>query len=158
MRLFFVGLFLTVFFLISTRAQATALGENIAAVSAQSKAAISPNNLKISAKISSLGAAYSTREVFDGMRTEIEFVDANGVVFAVRWSGQGMPNLSQAFGKYYDDFRTAVLSRVAPRNRKSAFIETSELAFSNYSNGSTMFGFVYLIKHLPAGLAPEDLK
>ncbi len=148
------------FVLVGHVAQAAALGENIASVSAQAKATVSANNntMKVSAKTSSLGASYSTREIFDGVRTVTEYVNAEGVVFAVRWKGLGLPDLSEIFGKYYEDFRTEVRSKWGPKNRRSASIQTADLVYSNYSHGSSMSGFAYLVKLLPAGIAPGDLK
>ncbi|QDK37458.1 DUF2844 domain-containing protein [Bdellovibrio sp. NC01] len=143
-----------------TNAQAAALGENISSNSSlQAKvSAQSTSNMKTSSKTSSLGASYTVREITEDVRVIKEYVNSSGVVFAVSWSGTGLPDLAATFGSYYAAYKEKVAAKTPNRNRRIATVETADLVFSNMTVGASMKGMAYISKLLPAGLAPEDLQ
>lgn len=138
--------------------QAGVLGVKINNSSVQSKAQVDPTSIKTSAKTSSLGAAYSVREIDNGIRIVKEFVDSEGVVFAISWEGLGRPDFSEIFGDYYDDFVNESKAQFKSRNRKSMNVQASRIVVTNSGHGSDMRGLAYLPAFLPSGVAPEDLK
>ncbi|HEX7674020.1 MAG TPA: DUF2844 domain-containing protein [Bdellovibrio sp.] len=146
---------------VAISAGATGLGRKINDVTVQSKAeASSSQKMKITAKTSSLGAAYSVREITTSARTVREFVNADGVVFAVAWVGEGRPDFTDVFGDYYSKYKTALAqSRLTqPRVRNHLAINTSDIVVKNSAMGSMMKGFAYIPNLLPSGVAAEDLK
>lgn len=140
-------------------AQAAGLGDSVATVSSYAKVTASNDNLKISAKTSSLGATYSVRETTDDLRKLKEFVTGDGVIFAISWEGVGAPNFSEIFGKYYDDFKKERDSSLRQRkNRKALSLKTSDIVVNSFGQGAFMSGSAYVTSLFPPGLAPEDLK
>jgi len=142
----------------SSIAHAAALGEKIAEVAVQAKTTTTAlSNVKISAKTSSLGASYSVRETVSTLRTLKEYVTADGLTFAISWSGVSAPDFSEIFGKYYSDFKQVRDSRKV-RSRKVLELKTSDLVVNSISTGSEMTGIAYVPSLFPAGLVAEDLK
>lgn len=143
-----------------TNAQAAALGENISSNSSlQAKvSAQSTSNMKTSTKTSSLGASYTVREMNDGVRTIQEYVDASGVVFAIRWEGNGLPKFSNIFGQYYSKYKAALSAKSGARNLRFATFTAGDMIYSNFSFNGVMKGVAYVPKLFPSGLAIEDIQ
>lgn len=156
------GLFLSAAVILNSfSANATGLGQKINDATVQSKAEVSTSQkMKITAKTSSLGSAYSVREITNTARVMREFVDSEGVVFAVAWKGEGRPDFTVIFGDYYSQYKSALMASrwMQPRNRNRLFINTSDIVVKNTAMGSMMSGFAYIPNLLPAGVAIEDLK
>jgi len=141
-------------------AQATALGEKVPEVSAQQVKSQTNSNLKISQKVSSLGVSYSVQETEQEGQLMKEFVNSDGVVFAVSWKGLGPPDFSDILGKYYKDFQAQSQSNslLQAHSRNRMNIKTTDIVVRNSAHGSSMRGLAYVPALLPAGVAVEELK
>ena len=152
---FFLSAFL---FLTCLSAGATGLGQKINDATVQSKSqAVVSQKMKITAKTSSLGAAYSVREIANDARVMREFVDSEGTAFAVAWKGEGRPDFTEVFGDYYSKYKQAMQTTLR-RDRNHLAVNSSDIVVKNSAMGTRMKGFAYIPSLLPPGVAAEDLK
>jgi hypothetical protein len=147
-------------------AHATPLGERspvegsvlISSTATASKSLSQNPSVRIMAKTSSLGSTYSVKTVTSDVRTMKEYLNSDGVVFAVSWSGLGAPNFAEIFGSYYTEYQAQVKARLHGRSRNRLQLEGASLVVSNVGHGSSMMGLAYVSSLLPPGVAPEDLQ
>src|SRR5580692_6853782 len=86
---------------------AAALGEPEASV--QTDGAVFRGSIKTTAH-----ASYRLHEIQLPSGTSLrEFAGSDGKVFAVAWNGPNVPNLRQAFGRYFDTYVTAAKAKHA---------------------------------------------
>ncbi len=88
-----------------------------------------------------------------------EYLNADGKVFAVAWSGPAMPNLQQLFGDYFTNFKEAASSAVATsRGRGPLSIQTGELVVQSGGMMRALHGIAYLKDSLPSGFSVENIQ
>lgn len=100
-----------------------------------------------------------------------EFVNNDGVVFAVTWRGPGRPDLRQLLGGAFDTFQatvagpdsnTAVASNGAVahhgRLRRGLVFEQRNLVVHSAGHPGAFFGFACLPQQTPAGFSPDALQ
>ena len=85
-----------------------------------------------------------------------EYVDLNGKVFAVAWSGGSRPNLRDVMGAHYDRYIAA--TRGQRRARGPVRVELPGMVVLMGGYLRTFWGQVYLTDQLPAGVTAEDLR
>jgi hypothetical protein len=85
-----------------------------------------------------------------------EFVGSDGKVFAVAWNGPNIPNLRQAFGRYFDTYVTA------PRAKHSGHthleIKQSDLVVQSNGHMRAFVGRAYLPQAVPNGVDIGELR
>ncbi len=123
-----------------------------------SKSLATNPSVRVMAKTSSLGSTYSVKTVTSDVRMMKEYLNSDGVVFAVSWSGLGAPNFAEIFGSYYAEYQAQVKARIHGRSRNRLHLEGASLVVSNIGHGSSMMGLAYVPSLLPPGVAPEDLQ
>jgi hypothetical protein len=84
-----------------------------------------------------------------------EYVGANGVVFAVAWNGPTMPNLRQAFGRYFDAYAAAAAS--AHSGHSQLRVTRSDLVVQSSGHMRAFAGHAYLPRAIPAGVDIGEL-
>ena len=142
-----------------TFAQATPLGQRTSASGAVNKSVTVPGQkIQLKAMTSSLGSSYSVKTVTDEARTMKEFINSDGVVFAVSWDGYGRPDFAEIFGTYYADYQMQLKTRNRAIGRNVVATGDSQFVITNISRGPVMMGLAYVPGLLPAGVAAEDLK
>lgn len=101
---------------------------------------------------------YSVRELVSDMHTVKEFIGKDGVVFAVSWQGNILPDLQTLLGVYYDQFE--VIDEARPRmiTRRPVTIRTDQVVVVKAGRMRDIHGFAYLPSRLPAGVQLEELK
>lgn len=100
-----------------------------------------------------------------------EYMNADGVIFAVAWRGPGRPDLRQLLGGAFDAFQAKVtapdegavtLSDGAvvhhARLRRPLVVEQSNLVVHSAGHPGAFFGFAYLPQQIPAGFSPDALR
>jgi len=93
----------------------------------------------------------------NGMRLR-EFLDRNGLVFAVVWSGPAMPDLQKLLGASYQTYTTAVAAANHPGLKRPLRIATSDLVVESEGHMRAYTGRAYLPALIPAGTSPADLR
>lgn len=83
-----------------------------------------------------------------------EFVNADGIVFAVAWSGRSVPNLSQTLGTY---FTTYVTEAKTNTSRHHFAVRHADFIAESTGHMRHFVGRAYLPQAVPAGVSLEDL-
>lgn len=102
-------------------------------------------------------AAYSVHDLLASTGTLVhEYLSADGVVFAVTWSGPFKPDLQQVLGRYFEDFRQA--PRTAEANsRRARRVEHGELIVQSGGRPRAFFGRAWVPRLVPAGVSVDEL-
>ncbi len=93
----------------------------------------------------------------NGMRLR-EFLDRNGLVFAVAWSGPAMPDLQKLLGASYKTYATAIAAENHPVLKRSLRISTSDLVVESDGHMRAFSGRAYLPALIPAGTSAAELR
>lgn len=103
---------------------------------------------------------YSIETITVAGMTVNEYVSTNGVVFAVTWSGVGMPDLSLLFGSYFEEYQEGVkaLQNQKPRMRGPMALKTSHLIVERVGHTRGMWGRAFVPALLPATVSPQDIQ
>ncbi|HVC01887.1 MAG TPA: DUF2844 domain-containing protein [Steroidobacteraceae bacterium] len=84
-----------------------------------------------------------------------EYATRAGMVFAVTWSGRGMPDLSVLLGGYYADYLRAANRHAS---RKIVSIATAGLVLHIVKLPRGFLGAAYVPALIPAGTSPQDIR
>lgn len=127
-------------------------------------ASVEPDRASMKGQLRSRsGAGYSVEEITGASGTVVrEYVSPAGVVFAVSWYGPSMPNLQQAFGGYFTQFKAAVQARRAQqpalRGHNRLEIHTPSLVVHAMGHMRQFFGVAYLPALMPTNVSVSDLR
>ena len=80
-----------------------------------------------------------------------EYMDGDGVVFAVSWQGPSRPDLRQLLGASFDAFQTAVTPTRPGRLRRPLLVQQGDLVVHSAGHPGAFRGYAYLPQRLPAG-------
>ena len=83
------------------------------------------------------------------------YVDGNGKIFAVSWSGGWRPNLRDIMGVYYDKFIAATRGKRIARGVARIVLPGMVVVMGGHQRA--LFGHVYLTDLLPAGFSSGDV-
>jgi Protein of unknown function (DUF2844) len=84
-----------------------------------------------------------------------EFVGPDGNVFAVAWKGPFIPDLRQAFGRYFDAFLAAPRSKLT--DHKHLQVQQGDLVVQSSGHTLAFSGRAYLASAIPSGVNLGDL-
>jgi hypothetical protein len=102
---------------------------------------------------------YRIREISTaaGMRVR-EYADADGVIFAVTWSGPALPDLRQLLGSYYGEYTAALLER-KPRGIHRAVVVAGQSVNVELAGHMRAYsGRAYLPARIPAGVPIQEVR
>jgi hypothetical protein len=86
-----------------------------------------------------------------------EYVDANGTVFAVSWSGPFLPDLKEILDSHFDAM-AAHAGKAAKAGRSQLELRRSDLVIVWGGHMGAFEGRAWLPPKLPAGFSPSDIK
>ena len=87
-----------------------------------------------------------------------EYVNTQGVVFAVRWSGPVLPNFQALFGNHFSALQTeAERSRAARKRGAPLSMESDTLVMVSRGKMGHFTGYAYVPSLVPAGVNVDDL-
>jgi len=86
-----------------------------------------------------------------------EYVDAQGTVFAVSWSGPFLPDLKEILGSHFDTM-VAQAAKERRRGRSPLMLKQSDLVVVSGGHMGAFQGHAWLPSMLPAGFKPGDIK
>lgn len=87
-----------------------------------------------------------------------ELLDANGLVFAVTWSGPAPPDLAQLLGSYEAQFTAALASLTAPGRQRAVHIAMTDLVVDSAGHLRSYAGRAYLPGRVPPGVAATAIR
>jgi hypothetical protein len=122
----------------------------------------SPANLgpHVMASQSKPGASAVYTEVqkdLDSGTTVHEYLDANGVVFAVSWSGPVLPDLKEILGPHFAAM-AAQGARQGPGQRSHLSVRRPEVVIASEGHMGAFQGRAWLPARLPAGFDPHNIE
>ena len=86
-----------------------------------------------------------------------EYVDAQGTVFAVSWSGPFLPDLKEILGSHFDTL-VAQAGNARRGGRSPLMLKQSDLVVVSGGHMGAFQGRAWLPAKLPAGFKPGDIK
>ena len=88
-----------------------------------------------------------------------EFVNAQGLVYAVAWSTRLKPDFSYLLGTYANDFNAGVAaSASSPGLKRSAAVERGDLVVQSAGRLGAFVGKAWLKSQMPAGQGPDAIR
>jgi hypothetical protein len=86
-----------------------------------------------------------------------EYVNRDGVVFAVSWTGPVLPDLQRLLGTHYVEYTTALAALNHPGLHRSLRVALPELIVESGGHLRAYAGRAYLPALVPAGVPAADL-
>ena len=105
-------------------------------------------------------ARFTVHEISYGATKVREYVNANGIVFAIAWNGLSHPDLSTLLGTYSDSYNKAIRS-LPSRRKGSRFsrIKTADhLVVERGGHMRNVRGRAYDMTLFPAGVSLSDIQ
>jgi hypothetical protein len=93
----------------------------------------------------------------NGLRVR-EFVNRDGLVFAVAWSGPTEPDLQQLLGVHFAPYHQARMAQTPPGLHRALRLALPDLVIESGGHMRAYRGRAYLPMRLPAGTSTADLK
>jgi Protein of unknown function (DUF2844) len=89
-----------------------------------------------------------------------EYVSSDGVVFAVVWTGTGVPDLQLLLGEYFEEYRQGVNAARShrPKIRKPFQLKSERLVVERGGHSRSLWGRAFLPAALPPGVTAEDIQ
>lgn len=131
------------------------------AVLGQAKASVETDRAAMGGQVQSkLALGYSVETITVAGMTVKEYVSSDGTVFAVAWSGTGVPNLRLLLGAYFDEYLDALteLQHKKPRLRRPLMLETANLVVERSGHMRNMWGRIFIPSRVPAMVSPKDIQ
>jgi hypothetical protein len=101
---------------------------------------------------------YSVQEMASDASTVREYVNADGMVFAVAWNGMTHPNLTSLLGSYADDYGTAKRQQPRRHGQKRSKVQGEQVVVETWGHMRDLRGRAYLPSLLPEGVAVNEIK
>jgi hypothetical protein len=107
---------------------------------------------------SSTASGYVVHELNGPGQTIREYANANGIVFAVAWSGAVAPDLSQLLGSYFGAYSSAIQSLSQPGLQRSLNLQLPGLTVETGGHLRAYRGRAFVPDQLPSGMSPADIQ
>jgi uncharacterized protein DUF2844 len=102
---------------------------------------------------------YDVQEIAPTAGTRVrEYLNRNGIVFAVSWTGPVAPDLQRLLGTHFKEYTTALAALNHPGSHRSVRVVTPELVVESGGHLRAYFGRAYLTALIPAGVPAADLR
>ena len=86
-----------------------------------------------------------------------EFLNQDGIVFAVSWSGPVLPDLQRLLGAHYAEYAAALAALSHPGLRRSVRVASSGLIVESGGHLRAYTGRAYLPALVPGGVSAAEL-
>jgi hypothetical protein len=109
--------------------------------------------------ISEIGQQFNVQDITveTGVRVR-EFMNRDGAVFAVSWTGPVLPDLQQLMGAYYSTYTTALAALNHPGLHRSVRVALPNLVVESSGHLRAYAGRAYLPALIPVGVSVADLR
>lgn len=135
-----------------TPAAQAALGERADSLRSDQKSLFAK---RMNGSVSSL---FSVQELQTDSSHIKEYVDGNGIIFALTWSGLDHPDLAVLLGSYFSDYHSK--EQVTPRRHgvRHQRIEAANLVVQKWGHMRKLEGRAYDPKLIPAGVSLDEIQ
>jgi hypothetical protein len=124
---------------------------------------VSPGSVPAARRLAAASAPrsnlYTVHETLLETGTSVlEYANATGVVFAVRWRGPVLPDLSTLLGKHFDTFKTETdQARALGKRGSPATVARNTLVLRSSGRMRNFFGYAYAPELIPSGVNIKDV-
>ncbi len=125
-----------------------ALGVPLSAASADGSVALEARSLRAGAPAAGLSS--TTVRTLAGV-TVHEYAGADGVVFALAWSGPTVPDLQQLYGSYFPGYAAARGARASAGYRAPVRVRSAQLVAHAWGHMRDYAGSAYVPALVPPG-------
>lgn len=101
---------------------------------------------------------YTVYESTEGTTNIKEYVNSDGVVFAITWRGGKHPLSADWLGRYYDEYKSQMQTTVKSAGRKPVSIDTPLLQIKHGGHMRDLNGKAFLPSAAPYGINEDDLQ
>lgn len=102
--------------------------------------------------------AYSVRtSALPSGTTVREYVGADGIVFAVSWSGPFIPDLKDLLGDHFAALTTES-ERLPSAGRSQVIVSNPDVHIESAGHMRAFLGRAWVTSKLPAGVTPSDIQ
>lgn len=126
-----------------------ALGVPLSAASADGSVALEARSLRAGAPAAGLSS--TTVRTLAGV-TVHEYAGADGVVFALAWSGPTVPDLQQLYGSYFPGYAAARGARASAGYRAPVRVRSAQLVAHAWGHMRDYAGSAYVPALVPPGV------
>lgn len=111
-------------------------------------------------RTSAPGSSYSIETITTPGLVIREYVNADGMVFAVSWRGVAVPDLSVLLGGYFEEYENARLKslRQEPKVRGPLAVMTADLIVESGGHMRDLWGRAVLRPLLPRSVTLQDIQ
>jgi hypothetical protein len=136
------------------------IGTNALAALGEQATTIIADSGKLSAKQKNANvfSSYSVQELTSDANTIKEFVDHNGIIFAISWRGIDNPDLSIILGSYYAGYKADEAAKPKVNGRHEFEIKRENLVVQKWGNMRSLRGRAYDPSLIPAGVSVNELQ
>ena len=126
----------------------------------QRAASVEADRVHLSARMASTAATTHTVQTLTLANGGIvrEYLDPDGVVFAVSWRSPGRPDLRQLLGAKFETLQADAVHLGTPRTRRPLAVNRSGLIIHSGGHPGAFWGLGYLPQRIPAGFTASDLQ
>ncbi|MHB1239429.1 MAG: DUF2844 domain-containing protein [Gammaproteobacteria bacterium] len=103
------------------------------------------------------GAQVQDQFIVTATGVAVHEFSAGGIIFAIRWSGTTMPDLSRLLGGFFPQYRAAVKARRLGRRRSPTNLHRSQLVVHSGGHMRDYYGSAYVPDLVPAGIDLQSL-
>ena len=106
------------------------------------------------------GTGYSIETITVAGIQVKEYISPAGVVFAVVWTGTGVPDLQLLLGEYFEEYRNGVNAarKHRPKIRKPFQLKSERLVVERGGHSRSLWGRAFLPAALPPGVTAEEIR
>ena len=152
-KLIFIRPFIfAVIFIVSAPVAFAGLGDPAESVHLDKK------NLSSKLVNSDIYPAYSTQNLESDSSTIKEYINKDGIIFAITWQGLDHPDLSVLLGSHYENYKTLVKLEPPQAGRRHHSVKRENLVVQKWGNMRNLRGRAYDPLLLPPGVALDEIK
>jgi hypothetical protein len=128
------------------------LSPNAQAVLGEKETSIEQDRTKVhsAARVRTQSPHYTSHVLAGSLVTVTEFVNSDGVVFAVSWHGIIKPDLQSLLGSFYEEFHALDAARARTPSRHPTQINTSKAVVLRSGHMRDIRGTAYIPSLVPA--------
>ena len=129
-----------------------ALGDRVEAVSSDEKA------LSAKRMNADVFKKYSTQDLESDSTKIKEYIDNNGVVFAVTWNGLDHPDLSVVLGSYFKSYQAEEKKHARKHGERHQKVSAETVVVQKWGKMRNFKGRAYDPSLIPAGVTLDEIK
>lgn len=114
--------------------------------------------LQAAARSLTTRGGFTVHELATGGTTVREYVSADGLVFAVAWSGLSQPALEPLLGSYAAEYQAAAAATARVRGRRAQQVTGPNLVVERWGHMRDLHGRAYAPALLPGGVSLDDIQ